>query len=452
MTLSAPGRKTGFALAAVAATAFAMPASAFELYNKDGDELHFDGIAMFGLFYSEESYATFGTRSEGSRSWREGFVNYGFTGTKKIGDASSLYGRISLLSSGTWGDGDAGGVTSGNERRTAVEDAYLGWRSGSLTPALGEDGIDISFGSQQLIIGDGFLINGDALNLGDGLDREFGTNFDRGGAYWLAARKAFDKTAVLRLGGGEGLRSDIFWLESDNNIQARMELAGVNLEYVSEIGTFAAMYIEGLGVDKRYAAESGNTHRDGQKTWSLRYQGNAGVENLFLSAEYVDQDQGDSTRRDGTAWYLEAGWTFADVGWTPEVAYRYTDYSSDFDPLFFGFNRGYGTWFQGEVAGNYAGPFGRDAKIHHVRLGASPRENLQIGVNYFDFKDATVFGGPDASGRELDIYAMWTVHDNLIISPLIGFYDPKKSAAQGGTQIGSSGTSTYAQVLFIVPF
>lgn len=448
MKIKKLARTSALTVTTLAAALLAAPADAIELYNQNGNELHFDGLAILGAFHSRRNYDTFGIgQTKGSSSWREGFVNYGLTGTRMVGSGAAIHGRISLLTSGTWGDGDAAGLTTGSERRTKVEDAYLGWRSGNLFPALGEDGVDFSFGRQNFVIGDGFLINGDALNLGRGIDREF----SRGGAYWLAARKAFDQTAVLRLGGGEGLRSDIFWLKSDNKVQADTEVAGVNVEYVTEKGTFAAMYIKGLDVDQELAQIFGRTNRDGQKTWSLRYQGNAGVENLFLSAEYVHQDQGDSSMRDADAWYLEGGWTFADAPWSPSVAYRYTRYDRDFDPLFFGFNRGYGTWFQGEVAANFAGPFGSDAKIHHLRLGAAPLENLSIGVNYFHFPSARVFG-QNAAGRELDIYAEWAVHDHLIISPLVGFYKPEKSAAEGGTQIGSDKTNTYAHLLFIVPF
>ncbi|MCO6061928.1 hypothetical protein NG726_35465, partial [Pseudomonas sp. MOB-449] len=84
-----------------------------------------------------------------------------------LGGAGSLYGALNLLSSGTWGDGDAAGFTLGSERMTDVEDAYLGWRSGDLFPALGENGVDLSFGRQNLSVGDGFLVNGDSLNFGD---------------------------------------------------------------------------------------------------------------------------------------------------------------------------------------------------------------------------------------------------------------------------------------------
>jgi hypothetical protein len=438
-------------LAAVVAALAAAPATATELYNEDGRELSVDGMAMLGLFHSERNYNLLGTRESGGSTWQEGYVDAGLRGSLATGSGASLYGRASALASGTFGDGDAGGFTSGDERRVAVEDAFVGWRSGGLFPGLGEDGFDISAGRQALTLGDGFLIAGDALNLGDALDELAGTNFDRGGAYWLAARKAFDKTAVLRLGGQTGLRSDIFWLESDNAAQADMELAGINAELVHDAGTLGVAYIEGLGVDAESAQILDLTHRDGLETWSVRGQGNAGVENLFLSAEFVDQTPGDTSRGDANAWYLEAGWTFAEAPWSPTVAYRFSTFEEDFDPLFFGFTRGYGTWFQGEVAGNFAGPFNADTDVHHLRVEAAPMETLMVGMGLFDFRDTA--GGTGAlDARELNVYAEWVAADNLIITPLIGFYRPDNSEAEGGSQIGRRATNVYSHIVFIVPF
>ncbi|MBV0933607.1 alginate export family protein [Marinobacterium weihaiense] len=433
-------RISGYLLSTAVAAAIAAPASAYTLHSQNGTELNLDVEAVLGVFSSEENYNTVGRTDGGGSDWQEGYIKYGLSGSHAYGSrGAAVYGGISAVSSATWGDGDAAGFSTGDERETALEDAYLGWRSGSLIPALGEDGLELSFGRQQFSIGDGFLINGDALNFGEGL----GKSLNRGGAYWLAARKAFDRTAIVRVGVSEGVRADLFWLESDNRSQAEMELAGLNAEYVLPQGTFAATYIEGLDVNERY----GLSHRDGQETLSLRYQGNAGVENLFLSAEFVTQDQGDNTAKDADAWYAEAGWTFADLPWSPSVNYRYARFEDGFDPLFFGFNRGYGTWFQGEVAANYAGPFNSGTDVHHVGVKASPTEMLSLGALYFDFSDTQGNGAND--GREIDLYAEWVVTPNLILSPLVGFYTPDSSR---GTQIGNDGTNVYAQMIAIVPF
>lgn len=441
-------RASGYMLTAAVAAALSAPAAAYNLHSDNGTELNLDIEAVFGVFTSEENYNTVGKSDGGGSDWQEGYIKYGLSGSHAYGESgAAIYGGLNLVSSATWGDGDAAGFTTGDESDTDLEDAYLGWRSGNLIPALGENGLDISFGRQAFTIGDGFLINGDALNAGDStLEGLVNLDLNRGGAYWLAARKAFDRTAIVRLGGSEGVRGDLFWLESDNKFQSEMELAGVNAEYVMPEGTFGLTYIEGLNVNDTYAQALAHTHRDGQETLSLRYQGNAGVENLFLSGEFVTQDQGDNTAEDADAWYVEAGWTFADMPWSPSVNYRYASFDEGFDPLFFGFNRGYGTWFQGEVAANYAGPFNSGTDVHHIGVKASPTEMLSVGALFFDFSD-TDSGSND--GQEIDLYAEWVVTPNLIISPLVGFYTPDSSS---GTQIGSDDTNVYGQVIAIVPF
>ena len=423
----------------------ATQAGAYELYADEDTHLNATLEAVYGFFHSQENYAIAGSKSEGSSSWREGYAKYGISFDQGLAGAGTSYGAFNMLSSGTWGDGDAAGFTDGSERTTKIEDAYLGWRSGQLIEALGEDGVDFSFGRQNLMIGDGFLINGDALNLGNGLaDGEF----NRGGAYWLAARKAFDQTAVLRLGGKDGLRGDLMWLKSDNRAQAKTEMVVGNLEHVSEAGTLGLTAIDISDVDEEFASPF-QAERDGMKTYSVRGQGNAGVENLFLSGEYAWQDK--KNVDDENAWYLEAGWTFSDVAWSPNVSYRYSRFSEGYDALFTGFSRGYGTWFQGEVAANYAGPFNTNTQVHHVAFKVSPLENLSLGALWFDFNTLDRDLG-NTDGRELDLYAEWAVSDNLIVMPLVGLYKPDRSAEEGGTQLGSNDSNLYSQLVFVTTF
>ncbi len=421
------------------AAALASSAQAYNLYEKNGSELNADIEAMFGVFSSDHSFDTLGAKQSGSSTWQEGYIKYGLSGSHVTGESNaSVYGAFNVVSSGTWGDGDAAGFTIGNERETELEDAYVGWRLGDLLPALGKDGLDLSFGRQNFTLGDGFLINGDALNFGNAFDG----SMNRGGGYWLAPRKVFDETAILRIGGEEGARADVFWLQSDNVAQYKMELAGVNAEYVTPEGTYAAAYIKGL--DALHSDALGSA-RDGQETLSVRYQGNAGVDNLFLSGEYVTQTPGNASS-DSDAWYLEAGWTFADVNWSPSINYRFSQFDKGFDPLFYGFNRGYGTWFQGEVAGNYAGPFNSNADVQQIALKAAPTDMLSIGAVLFDFSNTN---NGEMNAQELDLYAEWVVSPNLIISPLIGFYKPEES---NNKQLGGNDTNVYGQVIAIVPF
>ncbi|WP_413044084.1 hypothetical protein [Pseudomonas sp. YJ42] len=418
---------------------------AYELYNQGDTQINADLEAMVGLFHSGENYGQSGTLAEGSSSWQEAYLKYGFSFSQGLsGSGDQAYGALNWVSSGTFGDGDAAGWSNGSERTTKVEDAYLGWRSGNRFAALGENGVDVSFGRQNIVIGDGFLVSGDALNFG----REVADGMlDRGGAYYITPRKAFDKTAVLRLGGEQGLRGDLMWLKSDNRSQGRPEMAVATLENVTDKGTVGLTYLDVLDTDEEFDF----VDRKGIRTYSLRAQGNAGVENLFLSGEYAHQDKNDGNEN---AWYLEAGWTFSDIAWSPSVNYRYSRFSNAYDPLFYGNGRALGTWFQGEVASNYAGPFNSNTRVHHIGLKAAPAENLTVGALMYRFEtiDSNAGAFADLGGKEIDLYAEWAARDNLFIIPVVGFYKPNESLANGGSQIGNDDTNLYGQLLVVTMF
>ncbi|WP_239688939.1 hypothetical protein [Pseudomonas citronellolis] len=410
-------------------------AEAHELYNEGDTSLDFNFTAMYAWLTSQESY--FG--KDGRSTWQEGYAKYGLSGATGLA-GGGLYGGIAGLSSATWGAGDAGGNTSGDEDDTTWEDAFVGWKSGDLLPALGKDGLDVSLGRQGLIIGDGFVIKNDGLAYG----QPYGDHYDRGGAYYLAARQSFDKTAIVRLGGDKGLRADLAWVHSDNPGQSETEFALANIEHVGENGTLAFMHLRGLDVDDK-TIFTNQLERDGLKLYSLR--GTRQIDDLFLSGEYVIEDK----RNAATAGYAEAGYTLSGLPWSPTVSYRYARFSKHYDAMFTGYKRGYGTWVQGEVAGNYAGPFNTNTRVHHVGIKASPSESLTVGALYFDFKTLdTELGNTDA--RELDFYLEWFPTPSYYISPTIGLYDPRRDLASGGTQTADDKLSTYAQVTFGVFF
>ncbi|CAH0199712.1 hypothetical protein ABH908_002899 [Pseudomonas frederiksbergensis] len=416
-------------------------AQAYELYADNDTKVTGNFLAVYGMFNSRKNY----DGTTGGSSWREGFIKYGLSVEQTLGGLGSAYGTANMVSSGTWGDGDAAGITDGTERTTKFDEAFAGWRSGDLFPVLGKDGVDVSFGRQVITLGDGFIINDDGLNLGKGVaDGEF----NRGGAYYLAARHAFDETAVLRLGGKEGVHGSLMWIKSDNRAQAKTEMAASTLEYTAAPGTLGLTYIHGIDVDDRYASDF-QKQREGMNIYSLRGAGNAGIENAHFSFEYAWQDKDAGPEK---AWYTEAGYTFADLPWSPDLTYRYSRYSKDWDSMFNGVNRGYGTWFQGEVAGNYSGPFNSNTAIQHVALKVKPLEPVTVGVLFFDYKTLHKNNALDLDGRELDLYAEWAVNEHLIVTPLVGLYKPEKDESNGGNQVGGNGTNVYSQLTVAVPF
>lgn len=416
-------------------------ARGYELYADDDRHLNADVLAVFGLFNSRKNY----DGTPGGSTWREGFIKYGVSADQGLGANGTGYGALNWVSSGTFGDGDTAGNADGSERTTKIEDAYLGWRSAGLFPALGKDGVDFSVGRQVVKLGRGFLINDDGPNLGKG---PAGGALSRGGAFYLAARHAFDRTAVLRLGGLDGLHGNLLWLKSDNRAQVETELAAGTLDYTGKAGTLGLTWVHGIDISKRWASDF-QQQRKGMNVYSVRAEGDGGIENASLAFEYAWQDKDAGPEK---AWYAEAGYTFAELPWSPKLTYRYTRYSQKWDSLFTGQSTGYGTWFQGEVAGNYAGPFNRNTGIQHVGLKATPLENVTVGALYFDFTTLRKSNALDLDARELDLYAEWAVNSHLIITPLVGLYQPKKDAASGGNQVGGNGTNVYSQLTVAVPF
>ncbi|CAN1600428.1 Alginate export domain-containing protein [Pseudomonas mediterranea] len=419
-------------------------AGAATLYQSADSQINAKLQGAVGVFHSDESYGQTGVRKPGGSDWQEAVLQYGMDFKHSTHNYGQLYGGLDWVSSATFGDGDAAGWTLGDERTTKLENAYLGWKSAALFPLLGQDGLDLSLGRQTVVIGDGFLMSGDALNLGKGLlDGEV----NRGGAYYLTGRKAFDQTAIVRWGGDRGWRGDLMWLKSDNPAQAKPELAVTTLEHVSDPGTVGLTHIKVIDTDDRLA-EQLYPERRGMKLSSLRAQGNAGVSNLFLAGEHAWEDKASG---DESAWYMEAGWSFAELPAKPVINYRYSRFSEGYDPLFYGNGRALGTWFQGEVAGNYAGPFNSNVAVQHIGIKAAVSDTLNIGALLYSFDTLdTRLGNRD--GRELDLYAEWAIDPHWALLPLVGMYKPERSAEENGSQLGGAQRNVYAQVLLAWTF
>lgn len=74
-----------------------------------------------------------------------------------------------------------------------------------------------------------------------------------------------------------------------------------------------------------------------------------------------------------------------------------------------------------------------------------------MGAMYFNF-DTIDRNLGNTDGHEVDLYAEWHLNEHLTVMPLIGLYQPDKSAAQGGTQLGNNDKNLYSQVVFATSF
>lgn len=114
---------------------------------------------------------------------------------------------------------------------------------------------------------------------------------------------------MVRLGGQDGLHGSAVWLKSDNRAQAATELAAATLDYAARPGTLGLTWVHGLDVSERWADDR-LKQRENMEVYSLRGEGNAGIENADFAFEYAWQDKDSG---DDKAWYAEAGYTFADL-------------------------------------------------------------------------------------------------------------------------------------------
>lgn len=410
------------------------------LWDRDGLQMDLSCTVAFGYFHAADTNFGAGRPRDGATTldWGEGYIKPKLTASFDTGKAGSFYGGFGYVGTATRGDGDAGDFTPANTTALDNEYLYIGWRSGALLPALGTDALDLSFGRQEFEVGDGFLI-------WDG-------NFDTGneGTYRLLARRSFERAALLRL-NTRPLRGDVFYLQADGD-NGRPQLAGGNVEYTDEeLGTIATTYFNIFDASKEFAT------RNGLNVFSIRGRGNplagVGLHDALVASEYA-YERNDHPGREVTAsaWYLQAGYTFTSLPWSPGLRYRYAVFSGDdphtatseaFDPLFYSYGTGWDTWIQGEIVGSYM-LFNSNQEVHMLHAYAQPAKAVDLGAMYWrfsleqpsalltSFKNApfTHAASARAFADEIDAYADWTVDEHLSFSGVMGVVIPETAALQ----------------------
>ncbi|MBI5017826.1 MAG: alginate export family protein [Deltaproteobacteria bacterium] len=403
---------------AVVALSAATAQAEVSLLDKDGLKLGFTFTGAFG--YVDTSHLNFGgglpSNGEDNVDWAEGFLKPGLTASFDTGAAGTVYGGWAMLGTKTWGGPDAIDFNDENPSNVDQDQLFAGWRSGKLIPG-GENVLDLSFGQQNFQLGDGFLVWD-----GNGSGPEEG-------AYWLGPKSTFHRAAVARINTSP-VRGDLFFLVSDAD-SGTTKAWGVNVEYpIEKIGTLAGMFL------KVKDAKQGYDFREGMRIYDLRFQGTP-VENLFVSAEGA-LERGTDADLKAAAWYGEVGYTLATLPWAPTLSYRYSQFSGDdpstddseaFDPLFYGFGRGWGTWFQGEIVGEYL-MGNTNERAHQLVLKVKPAESLGVGVQLYRFflDEAHYYGDDSVRGRhfadEINVYADWQATANLYLGAVAGIAKP----------------------------
>jgi hypothetical protein len=433
----------------------ALATAAFPLYEKNSFTLSASLNSAIGAYFTDNtSFGAgrvdyFSGDNTGDAQWGEGFLKPALYADYQLTNAGHLYGGASMVGTITVGAGDAGGYTKAGQD-TAVELLYAGWKSGSVfADSLGEDALSISYGRQNMQIGDGLMI-------WDG-------NFDmeKKQAYWLAPRTAFHRAGLVQL-DTENIHSDMFYLKTDYTWEDT-ELIGINVERKNVYtGKLSALFIHVL--DSTF--EKFHIIRDGMNVYSLSFSelSPPNMENLdFWGNVIYEKGSGYQGTIDAYGWYLEGRYELSDWTWKPALSYRYLDFSGDNDPtdnnsksfnaLFYGYSRGWGSWYQGEIVGAYY-LFNSNMKTQMVRASVAPTDKLGIGAIYyhFDLNSNNYYGVPVTNrsfADEVNLYADWALTEQVSMSAVYAVAAPDK----GGTQaFGNNKTEQLFEMILYVNF
>ncbi|AVD90064.1 hypothetical protein D3C76_535680 [compost metagenome] len=376
-----------------------------------------------GAAYLYHKNQAFGGRTSGiglevdrTSSRVEGFVLPDVKVTGPQTAFGTVFGGVSAVGAMTRGDSDAGGFTHDDPESVGLETAFVGWKSADLFPSLGKDALTLSGGRQNFMIDNGFLI-------GDG-------HADQGkdAAAWIGPRTAFKNTLIAQLDTGK-IHADVFDLTASADLEyadykENLRLRGGNFEWRDSLGTLGATYYHTLDAD--------NAARDGVDVYDVRAKGTpfTALPQVSLAGEYVWQKGGDADKS-AHGWYAQASYAFTDVPWTPTLTYRRTQYSDDYDPMTYGYGGEYGTWYQGEIVGEYM-LFNSNVNIDLLKLALQPRENIDFGVMGYRFRlDKAPEGVTSRDfANELDVYVNWTVTPSLTVSAVYGMALPGDAAKQ----------------------
>jgi hypothetical protein len=366
-----------------------------------------------------------------TQGWGEFGVVPGLEGQLSLGEAGTLRARVSGVYTTTQLGLDAAGsnLDDRHPHEITLEDAYVAWASGDLVPALGEDAIELSIGSQPYELGSGFLFQ-------DG-----GTDGGSRGGYWLGLRKAFRMTAIARLKTGPFLAEGMY-LRPNDLPDSSTDVAGLNLEWrFAELGAIGAAYWN--------VCNSDDERRDGLHVLDLRFEASPLVDGgpapgLRLSGEVAHERNG--SRNESWGAYLEVGYEFENAPWKPYLGYRYAYFTGDdgrgkntaFDPLFYGFHD-WGTWYLGEIVGEYVAT-NSNGRVHTLRVRAESTDAITVNLLYFffrlnEFPDRIVPRPPTQPrvaliqdrnlAHEVDVTVAWEVFDALSLSAVAGVLVPE---------------------------
>ena len=385
-------------------------------------KFNFDaGLGAFGFGNSLYTQAHPDPSGNLGDDWIESYAKPALSAVYPL-KTGSVYGAASVVGERTFAAPPS--IVGEDASSFQVEDMYIGWRSGKAL-SIGEDAIDVKVGRMPYEIGRGFLLSDGG---GEGGSR---------GGYWSNARKAWEFAEVITF-KPKHHTFQAFYLDRaevpETRTGTRLWGANYDLAWGSETNTVGATYIGALS--------DSLPNRDGMSVLNLRAYVSPfkRLPALSLGAEYAYESNG--SKLTSNAWIAEAAYEFETVAGKPKLSYRYSFYEGDdpstekseaFDPLFPGFYD-WGTWWQGEIAGEY---FLSNSNLasHQARVHFTPSESLGTGlIGYLFRSNHPESFAPGATSKkiasELDAYAEWQVNRNFSAWFILAYGNPQEALAQ----------------------
>lgn len=370
--------------------------------------------ADLGVFVQGNSW--FGAPVD-SDSWWESLVRPGLDVSYTLPSSQKIYGLIDAVQANTFGGVDAGLTNVGDEdvNDLRIDHAYAGWRSGKLFSSLDEDFLDISFGRQNYVVGDGFLFASQGYG-----------GFNRA-AYWIGGRKSAEYAGIARMKSGNW-SGDLVYFEADDRLETDTQVGGGNLNYaVDKVANIGGGF---------YSISSDLESRDSMKVYDVRggvypfalADGAPALKTFKIDAEYV-HEAADGDYANGNAWYIAPSYQFEAMPWKPTITYRYASFDENYDSLFYG-SSDWGNWYQGEILGEYAlGNSNLDS--HMIKLKVQPTDAVAVNLIYYKFMfndTATAGTTSDDLADEYNLIVDWTVNPHLSFSVVGAIADPGDAA------------------------
>lgn len=413
------------------------------LYDKDGTYLRVKADAL-SLYYANNN-AWYGNPSAmlagnplvkgkpagaGYDDWIEGYLHYGLYGITPLTDQAYVYGGLSAMTTGSYGQELFTDATRGY---TFFEDAYAGIVAGQTTEKGDRLAFNFSAGRQRFTLANAFLLANTAAN------------GDERAALQANARWAADFLALGQFAYND-TKFEVFYLDPDELplLESHTRYAGANLEIRPLDGLM-------LGASYVYVPQSDSTYfgplgapigtREGLNVFDARFTYSPRPANLpgpFFGGEAALQTH-DKIDMLATAGYLEAGYRMPDVSWSPVFSYRVSYFSGDdpdtstyerWDPMLSG---GSGEqWVQG--ANHFKVVQDSNVIAQRVQLSVRPTPTIELVPQFWVFQadsKTNVGGNPALTfmsnseyGYEANMTVKWFASRNWYVHGHVAYTIP----------------------------